>query len=55
MTDKNKKYKVLPKYYEYWGNSSNENDYIVTLEEIERLADEWDCTVDELMEQVEEI
>lgn len=51
-----KQYKVKPEYLDNWlahGDSSDE--VIVDENEINRLAREWGMTVDELMEQVEEI
>lgn len=47
-----KKYQVMSEYAERWGIDA---DMVVDDAEIERLAREWDCTVEELMEQVEEI
>lgn len=45
-------YRILEKYWDEWGAS--ESTCIVDMKEIERLADEWNCTIDELLEQVEE-
>lgn len=53
-----KEYKVKPEYQDAWfgGLSTDEiGDAIVTKEEIERLAREWDMSVEELMDQVEEV
>ena len=51
-----KKYKVKEEYNDCWGNDIPENgEIIVDDAEIERLAKEWECTIEELMEQVEEI
>ena len=49
-----KQYKIKPAYYDEWGVYA-EGDEIVTLDEIKRLAVEWEATVYELMEQVEEL
>lgn len=46
-------YHVKPEYYDLWG--AYEGFDTVTSEQIEELAREWEKTVDELMEQVEEI
>lgn len=47
-----KTYHIKPEYYDLWG-AWDGND-TVTTDEIEQLAREWEMTVDELMEQVEE-
>lgn len=49
-----KQYKIKPEHYDYWG-IADENDAVVDMTEIVRLAIEWDTTVAELIEQVEEI
>lgn len=49
-----KQFMIKPEYYDYWG-IADETDAVVDMAEIERLAIEWDTTVAELMEQVEEI
>lgn len=46
-------YHVKPEYYDLWG--AYEGFDTVTSEQIEELAREWEKTVDELMEQVEEV
>ena len=51
-------YRVIPKYWDdwFWGLSSKEiGDATVTEDEIKRLAREWSVTVEDLLEQVEEI
>lgn len=48
-----KSFKIKPEYYDLWG--AYEGFDVVDDAEIERLAGEWGTTVDELMEQVEEI
>lgn len=53
-----RKYHVLPEYQDSWygGIPTDEiGDAIVSEDEIQRLAHEWGMTVDELLEQVEEI
>lgn len=47
-----KNYQIKPEYYDLWG--AYEGNDIVTAEEIINLAREWEMTVTELMEQVEE-
>lgn len=47
-------YMVRPEYRDLWSNDP-EWDGIVTDDEIRRLAREWGKTVEELMEQLEEI
>lgn len=46
-------YRVLPEYQDLWTNDPG--DCIVTRDEIERLAYEWGKTVEDLMNQVEEV
>ena len=46
-------YRVLPEYHDLWTDETDE--CIVTKDEIERLTAEWDKTVEELMDQVEEL
>lgn len=56
MTER--RYHVLPEYQDSWYGgipTAEIGDAIVTETEIQRLAHEWGVTVDELMEQVEEI
>lgn len=52
---KDRKYWILPEYVGEWTNSDNPEDWIVSLREIVRLANEWGVTVDELMREVEEM
>lgn len=47
-------YRILPEYHEYWGDNVDD-DTIVSMNEIRRLAAEWDVPVEKLMEQVEEV
>ena len=49
-----KKYLVWPEYRDLWSNDPKW-DGTVDEKEIKRLASEWGKTVDELMEQVEEV
>lgn len=49
-----KNYRVIPEYRDLWSNDPDW-DGIVTDDEIRRLAREWGKTVEELMEQVEEV
>lgn len=53
--DTMKLYTIKPEYAEYWTNIPEDADKPITMEEIERLAREWDVPVSDLMEQVEEI
>lgn len=49
-----KRYHVKPEYLSEWGEWMDE-DSIVTQEEVERLASEWEKPVEELLEQLVEI
>lgn len=49
-----KKYRIIEEYLDNWGEDVTA-DYVVTREEVERLASEWEVPVDELLEQLEEI
>lgn len=49
-----KAYKIKEEYLDRWGEDVTADD-IVTQEELERLASEWEIPVEELMEQLEEI
>ena len=49
-----KNYRIKEEYLDRWGEDVTE-DYIVTQEELERLASEWEIPVEELLEQLEEI
>ena len=51
----NKKFRILPEFVDEWTNSDNPEDWVVDLPEIQRLAAEWDLTVEELLDEVEEI
>lgn len=48
-----KQFRIQPEYYDLWG--AYEGNDIVTDEQIEELAREWDKAIEELMEQVNEI
>lgn len=50
-----KKFRILPEFVDEWTNSDNPEDWVVDLPEIQRLAAEWDLTVEELLDEVEEI
>ena len=52
--DSMKAYHVLPEFWSAWGEDVDGNT-VIDMAEIERLAREWDMTVDALMEQVEEV
>lgn len=47
-----KEYRIKPEFYDLWGAYEGFNT--VTEEQIKDLALEWETTVEELMEQVEE-
>ena len=49
-----KLYTIKPEYAENWTNIPEDAEKPITMEEIERLAREWDVPVSDLMEQVEE-
>ena len=49
-----KNYRIKEEYLDRWGEDVTA-DYIVTQEELERLASEWEVPVEELLEQLEEI
>ena len=56
MKNTEKLYRILPEFYDNWTDSADyEHDSIVTENEIKCLAAEWGVSVDDLMEQVEEI
>lgn len=48
-------YLVKEEYRELWGNSTNEEDYMLTYEQIKSLANEWEKDIDELLEQCDVI
>ena len=48
-----KQFKIKPEFYDKWG--AYEGNDIVNADTINDLAAEWEMTVDDLMEQVEEI
>lgn len=47
-----KQFKIKPEYYDMWG-AYDGND-TVTVDRINELAAEWEMSVEELMEQVDE-
>lgn len=49
-----KNYKIKSEFLSLWGEECTE-DTIITASEVERLADEWDKPIDELLEQLIEI
>lgn len=49
-----KKYEVMVEYWDMWG-ISNAEEAIVDQVEVERLAAEWEMSVEDLLEQVEDI
>ena len=49
-----KNYRIKKEYLDRWGEDVPDG-YIVTQEELERLSDEWEIPVEELLEQLEEI
>ena len=49
-----KTYHIKPDYLSQWGEECTE-DTVITQDELERLAAEWEKPVGELMEQLEEI
>ena len=50
-----KMYRVKEEYFDDWSFGESYSDAPISEEEIERLAKEWDKSVEDLMEQVEEI
>ena len=48
-----KMYRVLPEYYDLWRACEGEDT--ISEAEIIQYASEWECPVEALMEQVEEI
>ena len=51
-----KKYRIKEEYWHLWGSGVGIYDSpVVDLDEIKRLAKEWDADIDELMKQVEEV
>ena len=49
-----KRYTVKPEYLTMWGEDVTEETVIDTAE-VERLAQEWEKPVEELLEQLEEV
>lgn len=52
--DPRAKYHIIPEYLSEWGDQTTE-DTVVTFAEVVDLAREWGTTVDELLDQLEEI
>ena len=52
-----KKYTIKPEYLDLWegGDEPSDPNRIITADELERFAAEWDTTVDELLDQLVEI
>lgn len=50
-----RKFRILPEYVDQWTDSDRPGDWIVDLPEIQRLAAERDLTVEQLLDEVEEI
>lgn len=50
-----KHFKVKPEFFDNWFVSDFDPDYIIDMDEVEQLAIEWDTTVEELLEQLDEI
>lgn len=50
-----KRFRILPEYVDQWTDSDRPEDWIVDLPEIQRLAAEWGLTVEQLLDEVEEI
>lgn len=48
-----KLYRILPEYYDEWGATSD--TCVITESEMLRLCEEWDITVKEALEQLEEV
>lgn len=51
---KTKAYHIKPEFLSLWGEDCAE-DTIITEDELQRLAQEWETTVDNLRQQLEEI
>lgn len=47
-------YRIKPEYLDEWGEDVTA-DYIITQDELEWLARQWDKSIDELLEQLEEV
>lgn len=48
-----KQYTIKPEYLPLWGEDADENT-IITQDDIERFAADWEKPVEELLEQLEE-
>lgn len=48
---KMKTYTIKPEYVDLWGSEIS-NDTVINEDEVERLAEEWETPVDELLEQL---
>ena len=51
--DNMRTYKIKEEYIDKWGSDAND-ETIVTYEQVKRFAHDWEITVDELLEQLEE-
>lgn len=49
-----KMYTIKPEYLPLWGEDADENT-IITQDDVERLAADWETSVEELLEQLEEV
>jgi hypothetical protein len=49
-----KTYTVKPKYLPLWGEDADENT-IISQDDVERLATAWETSVEELLDQLEEV
>ena len=51
-----KKYIVDPEYFDNWfGKNSPDPDYVITEDELNDLARDWECPIDELIDELIEI
>ena len=49
-----KTYTIMPEYLDQWGADADENT-IITQDDVERLATDWETSVEELLDQLEEV
>lgn len=47
-------YRVNETHWDLYGNSTNENDYVFTYEQLEGFAKDWEKPIDELLDHCEE-
>ena len=47
-------YRIMSEYWDEWG-ANTEEEAVVDMAEIERLAAEWETSVESLLEQCEEV